>query len=130
MTLNDPLANMFSSIFNCEKIGRKDCVIKPTSKIIKKTLDVMKEGMYVGDYKEEKNQKGNELQINLLGNINKCGVIKPRYVVKKDGYEKYEKRFLPAKNFGILIVSTTQGIMNHETAKKKTLGGKLIGYCY
>ncbi|RMF55292.1 30S ribosomal protein S8 [Candidatus Woesearchaeota archaeon] len=130
MTLNDPLANMFSSVLNCERIGKKECIVKPVSNMIKKVLDVMKEGMYIGDYKEIKNQRGGELHINLLGNINKCGVIKPHYSVKKDGYEKYEKRFLPAKNFGILIVSTTKGMMDHESAKKKSLGGKLIGYCY
>jgi small subunit ribosomal protein S8 len=47
-----------------------------------------------------------------------------------DEYEKFEKRFLPAKGVGVLIVSTIKGIMTHEEAKGKTLGGRLIAYCY
>ena len=41
-----------------------------------------------------------------------------------------EKRYLPAKDFGILIMSTSKGIMTHYDAKKKNLGGKLLSYCY
>ena len=65
-----------------------------------------------------------------MGNLNKCGAIKPRYSVRKDGFEKFEKRYLPAKDFGIIFVSTPKGIMTHNGAKKKGLGGKLIAYCY
>ena len=60
----------------------------------------------------------------------KCGAIKPNFSVKKDGFEKFEKRYLPAKDFGVLIVSTSQGIMTHVEAKEKKLGGKLIAYVY
>ena len=45
-------------------------------------------------------------------------------------FEKYEKRFLPAKDFGIIIMTTPQGIMTHIEAKKKSTGGKLLAYCY
>jgi small subunit ribosomal protein S8 len=65
-----------------------------------------------------------------LNNINGCGVIKPRHSVKKDDYEKFEKRFLPAKGFGILIVSTPKGIMTQEGAKKEDSGGKLLAFIY
>jgi len=68
--------------------------------------------------------------LNLTGNINKCGAIKPRFPVTIMDYEKFERRYLPAKNFGILMVSTSKGIMTHEEAKKKGLGGVLIAYCY
>ena len=32
--MNDPLANALSTILNAEKIGKKECTIKPSSKII------------------------------------------------------------------------------------------------
>ncbi|MDZ4226799.1 MAG: 30S ribosomal protein S8, partial [Candidatus Pacearchaeota archaeon] len=60
----------------------------------------------------------------------KCGVVKPRFPVKLDEFEKFEKRYLPAKNFGIIIVSTSNGIMTHIEAKEKKLGGRLIAYIY
>ena len=130
MSLNDPLANMFSQVINCEKTGKEFCTIKPASKIMKKVLDIMREKMYVGSYEEIEDGKGGFLKINLLGKINKCGVIKPRFAVKIEGIEKFEKRFLPAKNFGILILSTNQGIMTNQEMMKKKIGGRLLGYCY
>ena len=128
--LNDPLANALSNILNKENAKTKKCLIKPSSKIIKEILNIMKDNYYVGEFKEIEDSKGNMLSVQLLNKINKCGVIKPRFSVKKDGYEKFEKRFLPAKDFGILIVSTPQGIMTNEEAKKKLIGGKLLVYCY
>ena len=128
--LNDPLANALSNILNKENAKTKECLIKPSSRIIKEILNIMKDNYYIGEFKEVEDSKGNMLSINLLNKINKCGVIKPRFSVKKGGYEKFEKRFLPAKGFGILIVSTPQGIMTNEEAKKKGIGGKLLAYCY
>jgi len=45
-------------------------------------------------------------------------------------YEKWEKRFLPAFDFGLLIVSTSQGVMTHKEAREKGIGGRLIAYVY
>ncbi|MEA2037579.1 MAG: 30S ribosomal protein S8 [Nanoarchaeota archaeon] len=128
--LNDTLANALSVILNAEKKGKKACLIGPSSKIIKEVFKIMNEEGYIGSFEEIVTTKGNSININLLGNINKCGAIKPRYSVKKDGYEKFEKRYLPAKDFGVIIVSTPAGIVIHSQAKKKELGGKLLSYCY
>ena len=48
----------------------------------------------------------------------------------KDEFEKFEKRYLPAKNFGILIVTTPEGIMTHNEAKERGIGGRLLAYMY
>lgn len=128
--LNDPLANALSKIMNAERISTRECDIKPVSKIIKAVFKVIKENHYIGDFDETYDRRGNFLKVNLLGRINKCGAIKPRFSVKIDGYEKFEKRFLPAKNFGILIISTPKGIMTQNKAKEKNLGGRLLAYCY
>ena len=66
----------------------------------------------------------------IISSINKTGVIKPKYSVKINEYEKFEKRYLAAFGFGFLIVSTNQGIMTQEDAITKKLGGKLIAYVY
>jgi len=130
MSLNDPLANALSSILNAEKIGKSECIIKPISKVIKRVFNIIKENNYIGDFREINDQRGNYIKINLLGRINKTGVIKPRFSVKQNSYEKFEKRYLLAKDFGIIIVSTSKGMMTHTEAKKKGLGGRLIAYCY
>ena len=128
--LNDPLANALSKILNNEKIGKEICLIKPISNTIKKIFQIMQENNYVGEFKEIDDGKGGLIKINLLGKINKCGAIKPRYPIKKTDFEKFEKRYLPAKDFGIIIISTTKGITTHLDAKKKNLGGVLLAYCY
>ncbi|MBI2541108.1 30S ribosomal protein S8 [Candidatus Woesearchaeota archaeon] len=128
--LNDPLANMMSLILNNELIGKQECLIKPSSKIMKEMLAVMKEKGYVGEFKEIEDSRGNYIKLVLTGNINKCGVIKPRYSVKSKDFEKFEKRYLPAKDMGILFVSTPKGIMAHYDAKSKKTGGRLLAFCY
>ncbi|MAF51111.1 MAG: 30S ribosomal protein S8 [Nanoarchaeota archaeon] len=130
MALNDPLASVLSSIVNYEKIGKKELEVKISSKMIKNVLSIMKDHRYIGDYDSSKDNRGESLKINLLGNVNRCGVIKPRFAVKKDNYEKFEKRFLPARGFGFLIVSTPKGLMIHEDAKEKSIGGRLIAFVY
>ena len=128
--LNDPLANTLSKIRNAESLGRSTCLIKPISKVIKNVLEIMKLNQYIGEYKEIEDGKGNHIKISLLGKINQCGTIKPRYSVRKNSFEKFEKRYLLAKDFGILIVSTPSGIMTQTEAKKKKTGGRLLAYCY
>jgi len=130
MSLNDPLSNVLSQIHHYEKLGKKLLVTKDNNKVIKEVLKIMKEHRYVGAIEEVEDSKGNTLKIHLIKNINKTGVIKPRFGVDKDSFEKFEKQFLPSKDFGIIIVSTSKGMMTHKEAKKQKIGGKLISYCY
>lgn len=128
--IHDTLAPALSNIMNAEKIGREFCIAKPFSKMLKEVLTIMNNKGYIGSFEVIEDGKGKIVKINLLGKVNKCGAIKPRFSVKRDGFEKFEKRYLPAKEFGILIVSTPKGIMSHNDAFEKKLGGKLIAYVY
>jgi small subunit ribosomal protein S8 len=128
--LNDPLANALSKIKNAEKLGRTSCSIAPSSKVIKDVLRIMQENKFIGGFKETDDSRGGIIKVELIGKINNCGVIKPHYSSKKDEFEKFEKRYLPAKDFGILIVSTPYGIMVQQDAVKKDSGGVLLAYCY
>lgn len=127
---NDPLAAAIAKIYNAERVGKREVEIKPASRLIKTVLEILQSQRYLGGFAETEDGRGNFLTVQLLGNINKCGVIKPRFSTKHDGFEKWEKRFLPAKDFGVLLVSTSQGLMTHKEAKEKQIGGKLFAYCY
>ncbi len=127
---NDPLAAALSKIMNAERAGKREVLIKPASKLLKEVLNLLNEHNYVGSFEEIDDEKGGVLKVNILGNVNKCGAIKPRFSSKHNNFEKWEKRYLPAKDFGLLIVSTPQGIMAHNLAKEKKTGGKLLAYCY
>ncbi|MEM4245404.1 MAG: 30S ribosomal protein S8 [Candidatus Nanoarchaeia archaeon] len=128
--LNDPLSNTLSNMLNAEKVGKTVCITKPSSKVIKEVLKIMMEKGYIKGFQEIDDGKGKMIKVELVGRINKCGVIKPRFSVTKKNYEKFEKRYLPASGFGIIIVSTSKGIMPYEEAKKKGIGGRLISYVY
>ena len=52
MSLNDPLANVFSHMLNYEKIGRAACIVRPSSKLTKKVLEIIKNNGYIEDFKE------------------------------------------------------------------------------
>lgn len=130
MSLNDPLSNLMSNLDNAEKVGKQEVLIKPSSKIMLQVLNILHDHHFVGEFKETKSNRGNFVKVTLINHINKCGVIKPRFSVKNDDFEKSEKRWLLAKDFGIIIVSTTNGIMTHMQAKEKGLGGRLLAYCY
>lgn len=127
--LIDPLSDAMSVIKNAEKVRKKECIIKPVSKLIKEILIIMQKKGYVGEFEYIKNNQGGYFKVKLLGRVNDCRAVRPRLYVKGDEYEKFEKRFLPAANFGVLVVSTSQGIKAHEDVKDK-VGGSLLAYFY
>jgi len=128
--MNDTLANALSHILNCEKVGKTECTIKNASKVIKNVMEILKSHGYIKKITSVPSGKGEVLIVELKGAINKCGAIKPRFPVKISDYEKFERRYLPAKDFGVMLVSTTKGMMTHNKAMEENLGGKLIAYCY
>lgn len=128
--LLDPLADALSTIKNAEDVGKASCVVKPASKLIGSVLRVMKEKGYIGEFEFIDNGKAGVFKVELKGKINKCGVIKPRHAVKNFEFEKWEKRYLPARGFGALILTTPQGVMTHYEARDNGIGGQLLAYVY
>ncbi len=128
--LNDTLADALSTIKNAERAGKGSCSVAPASKLIGRVLKVMQENSYIESFEWVDNGKAGVFKIKLVGNINDCNVIKPRYALKHDEFEKWEYRYLPAENFGILLLSTTNGIISQYDAKKERIGGRLIAYVY
>ena len=127
--LHDPLADALSAIKNAERVGKKECVVK-ASKVIKAILKILQDHGYIGTYEFINDGRGGKFKIELKGKIVDCNVIKPRFSVKVDEFERWEKRFLPAREFGILILTTSKGIIDHKKAKEWHVGGKLLAFCY
>jgi len=127
--MHDLVSDMASAITNAERVGKPFVIVK-YSKLVMNILRVMQKYGYIGDIEYIEDGRGGKIKVELLGKINKCGAIRPRFSVKKDGYEKYERRYLPAAEFGILIVTTSQGVMSHKEAIEKGIGGKLLVYVY
>jgi len=130
MTKKDLINDTLVAIKNAEAVGKSDVTVEPTSKLLKGILKIMQHAGYIGDFEYVDDHKGGKFKISLQHRINKCGAIKPRFAVKREEYEKWEQRYLPARDFGVLIVSTSQGLMTHNESKEKGLGGRLIAYIY
>jgi len=130
LMLLDPLADALSTIKNAEIIGKSDCTIKPASKLIGNVLKVMKDKAYIGDFEFIEDGKSGNFKVQLKGKINKCGVIRPRHAVKNTDFEKWEKRYLPAKGFGSIILTTPEGVMTHSEARDNGIGGELLAFVY
>ncbi len=128
--LLDPLADALSTIKNAEIIGKPECTVRPASKLIGSVLKVMKDKGYIGEFEFVDDGKSGLFKIQLKGKINRCGVIRPRHAVKNTEFEKWEKRFLPARGFGAIILTTPDGVMTHNEARENGLGGQLLAYVY
>jgi small subunit ribosomal protein S8 len=128
--LHDPLNDAMSMIKNAELKGKRECVIRPYSKLIGRVLSVMKDAGYIASFEYEDDGKAGVLKVVLSGNINNCGIIKPRFAVKREELDRFEARYLPAQDFGVLIMTTTHGVITHAKAKEEGIGGKLLAYVY
>ena len=127
---SDPLNDAMSTIKNAATVGKQECMIRPSSKLIGRVLKVMQESGYVNQFEFVEDGRAGFFKVKIEGKINNCGVIKPRYSVRKTDLEKYEARYLPAQDFGVLILTTTEGVITHMKAKELGVGGKLLAYVY
>jgi small subunit ribosomal protein S8 len=126
----DTLANGLITIMNNELRNKRECVITPASKLLGKVLRIMQLNGYIGEFEFVDDGRSGKFKVQLLGRINKCGAIKPRFSVKVDEFEEWEKKFLPSRDVGILIISTPKGVLSHREAKEKRLGGRLTAFVY
>lgn len=121
----DIISDVLNQIMNAKRAGRLSLEVNYSSKSLISILALAKLKGYIKNY--ELTKKSLKIEI---GRLNACNAIKPRYSLIVSQIEKYEKRYLPAKGFGILIISTSKGLMTNQTAKEKNIGGSLIAYMY
>lgn len=121
----DIVADTLNQMMNINRVGKTGVHIKTYSKLLLSVLAIAKLKGYVKEYKTD--ESGLKIE---LGKLNGCRAIKPRFIVKVGDIDKYIQRYLPAKDIGILIVSTSSGLMTHQTAQDKNLGGSLLAYFF
>ena len=123
-------ANLFASLQTAELSNKNECMVIPASTFASEVLRVLQKRRYIGEFEFIDDGVGGKLRVQLLGRINKCGVISPRFPVRSLKLVDWEHRYLPAVGVGTLIVSTSQGVMSHVEAQEKKIGGRLVGYVY
>merc|ERR1712137_220616 len=98
--------------------------------VIIKFLRVMQKFGYIGDVTLVDDHRSGKIVVNLIGRLNKCGVISPRFDVPIGNIEKWTNDLLPSRQFGFVVLTTSAGIMDHEEAKRKHVGGKILGFFF
>uniref|UniRef100_T1INJ2 40S ribosomal protein S15a n=4 Tax=Arthropoda TaxID=6656 RepID=T1INJ2_STRMM len=130
MVRMNALADALKAINNAEKRGKRQVLIRPCSKVIVKFLKVMMKHGYIGEFEIVDDHRAGKIVVNLTGRLNKCGVISPRFDVPIREMEKWTRNLLPSRQFGFIVLTTSGGIMDHEEARRKHLGGKILGFFF
>ncbi len=124
--LNDALV----SVRHADREGKPHVEIAPTSKLIGEVLRIFRDHKYIEEFTFVPTGRGGKYDVTLSRRINSCGVVKPRISVSYDRLERYESRFLPAQDFGLLVLSTNRGVLAHSDARELKIGGRLLAYVY
>ena len=123
----DVVADALNQIKNAKNARKEKILIVKSSKFLLKIFDIMEKEGYINSYKY--NLEDHSVEVSI-GNVSECKAIKPRMYVNKSEILKYVKRYLPARDYGIIVISTNKGLMTHDEALEKEIGGSLIAYFY
>lgn len=128
MRASDPIADMLTRIRNAYMV-KKESVLVPDSKLKRDILKVMKEKAYIDDFSNSGETSG-YIDVKLS-----YGDRQPKKIerVSKPGCRVYtKKQDIPTvlQGMGMVIVSTSKGVMTGTEAKKLGLGGEIICKIY
>jgi small subunit ribosomal protein S8 len=129
MSMQDPIADMFTHIRNAQMVG-KSTITMPLSKLKLKVAEVLKKEGYIEECGVVKDAEKPTLFIDLKY-YNGQPVIELIKRISRPGLRLYKKTTqLPqVKNgLGIAIVSTSKGIMSDRYARHLKLGGEILCY--
>ncbi|EFB14063.1 hypothetical protein PANDA_002291, partial [Ailuropoda melanoleuca] len=124
------LADSLQSINNAEKRGKCQVFIRPCSKAIVRFLTVMMKHGYVGEFEIIADHRAGNIVVNLTGRLNVCGMSSPRFDVQLKDLQKWQNNLLASLQLGFIVLTTTAGITDHEEARRKHTGGKILRFFF
>jgi small subunit ribosomal protein S8 len=128
MTVNDPIADMLTRIRNAG-MARNSRTTMPASKILIAIAKILKEEGYIRDYRVEERSPVSVLTIDLKYGTDRRHTIRELKRVSRPGLRIYAgKDELPrVKNgLGTAIVSTPQGVLSGQEARRRGIGGEVL----
>ena len=128
MSMQDPIADMLVRIKNAQE-ARHPLVTMNYSKMKEQIAKVLKQEGYINDYSVDNNVKiaNKKLSIQLKYYMGKP-VIERLKRISRSGLRVYKsvKNLKPVPGFGVEIITTSQGVMTQQNAKKIGVGGEII----
>jgi small subunit ribosomal protein S8 len=124
--LNDALV----ALRHADLQGKQAVTLAPASKLVGEVLRILQSSQYIDGFSFVQNGRGGSYEVKLARRINSCGVIKPRLAVRVRDLEKFESRYLPAQDFGRLVLSTSHGVITQVEAREQKVGGRLLAYVF
>lgn len=128
MSMQDPIADMFTRIRNSQMIGDVQ-VAMPSSNLKAAIAKVLKDEGYIENYEVSKEGAKSTLSVKLKYYRDKP-VIETIKRVSKPSIRVYKSvADLPKimGGLGIAIVSTAKGVMSDRVARASNIGGEIIG---
>ena len=132
MTMTDPIADMLTRLRNANSAYHED-VSMPYSKLKSNIAEILKAEGYIADYRVEDAQVGKSLQLDLKFGPNRERSIAGIKRVSKPGLRVYAKSTALPKvlgGLGIVILSTSSGLLTDKQAAKKGVGGEVLAYVW
>jgi small subunit ribosomal protein S8 len=128
MNLTDPIADMLTRIRNANS-SKHESVLVPKSNVKKAIAQILLEEGYIKDVKED--DRNIVITLKYVGN--KQRVISGLKRISKPGLRVYaECENLPKvlNGLGIVLVSTSQGVMTDKKAREAGIGGEVMAYVW
>ncbi|CAL9223650.1 unnamed protein product [Arabidopsis halleri] len=122
--LNDALR----TIVNAEKRGKASVELKPVSTVMSSFLKIMKEKGYIKSFQVYDPHRVGRITVDLQGRVNDCKALTYRQDVKANEIAQYTERTLPTRQWGYVVITTPDGILDHEEAIKRNVGGQVLGF--
>ena len=132
MNVSDPIADMLTRIRNASAARHTD-VLVPASRTKREIARILKDEGFIADVAEEQAGPSKNLKLTLRYVDGKVPVVSGLKRVSKPGLRVYAaKTEIPRVRggLGIVIVSTSQGIMTGAQARKAQLGGEVLAYVW
>ncbi|HEY8238048.1 MAG TPA: 30S ribosomal protein S8 [Candidatus Limnocylindrales bacterium] len=132
MNISDPIADMLTRVRNASR-ARHTEVLVPASRTKREIAKILQSEGFIAGFEEEQAGPGHVLRLTLRYVDGKVPVVSGLKRVSKPGLRVYAaKTDIPRVlgGLGIVIVSTSQGIMTGAQARKAQLGGEVLAYVW